>query len=310
MGMLELGRRGTLLRLAIIGLCVLAIGGRVGDAYAEPTSASEGLVDVGGYRLFVRCMGHGSPTVILEAALGNSSQTWSGIQPAVGDFTRVCVYDRAGMGRSDPAPRPRTSQDMVDDLRTLLDRAEIPGPYVLVGHSFGGFNVQLLARQDGGVSVVGTVLVDATPAQWIQVSDQLGLPVPSPQQNPEGVDIRASATQVLTAPTFPDVPLIALGRTIFTPPPPATLPPGYPLAEVSRRWTELQAAHAALSSRGELRLVDGARHFIHLDRPEVVIDAIADVVASAQDLMRPGQGCGDPNHFHDKVDCKSPVGIA
>lgn len=300
-----------LISVLSVMICVVAISGGTAFSQTAQDSDFEGLFDVGGYRLFLRCTGQGSPTVILDAALGGTSATWAQIQPAVAGFTRVCSYDRAGRGRSEPAPTPRTSQDMVDDLWTLLRAAGVPGPYVLVGHSFGGQNVQLAARQDGGVSVVGVVLVDATPAQWIEVSDRLGLPVPTLQQNPEGADLRVSAAQVLTSPVFPNVPLLVLGRTVFTPPPPSVLPRGYPLEEVTRSWTALQAAHAALSSRGELILVEGARHFIHQDRPQVVIDSIRQVVDAARALTRSGNGCGDKNHFHEtKSKCKKPVGIA
>ncbi len=263
-------------------------------AKSEPVADFEGHVDVGGYRLFVRCTGQGSPTVILDAGLAVSSATWSLVQPEVAKFTRVCSYDRAFLGQSDPGPAPRTSQMIVDDLRALLQNAGIPGPYVLVGWSFGGFNMQLLARQDGGRSVIGMVLVDATPVQWIEVSDRLGLPVPAPGQTPEQVDLRASAAQILSAPPFPDIPLAVLTHEI-----------GMPNPAAEQAWQELQAMHAQLSPRGELIVAEGARHRIHIDRPDLVIDAIRRVVDAARADLRPGKGCGDAQHFHErKVECK------
>ena len=90
-------------------------------------------------------------SVILEAALANTSATWSAIQPEIARFTTVCSYDRAGLGRSEAGPTyPITAQNSVDELRTLLQNAGIRGPYVLVGHSYGGWHVQLFAGQDGG----------------------------------------------------------------------------------------------------------------------------------------------------------------
>lgn len=268
--------------------------GAASAAKADPVGDFEGHVDVGGHRLFVRCTGQGSPTVILDAGLAVSSDTWSLVQPEVAKFTRVCSYDRAFLGQSDPGPAPRTSQMIVDDLRALLQNAGIPGPYVLVGWSFGGFNMQLMARQDGGRSVIGMVLIDATPVQWIEVSDRLGRPVPAPGQTPEQVDLRASAAQVLSAPPFPDIPLAVLTHGVAMPDP-----------VVEQAWQELQAWHAQLSPRGELIVAEGARHRIHIDRPDLVIDAIRRVVEAARADLRPGRGCGDAQHFHErKVECK------
>jgi pimeloyl-ACP methyl ester carboxylesterase len=87
------------------------------------------------------------PVVVLDAGMGNASDTWSLVEPNVSKFARVCSYDRAGMGKSDRAPQPRTSQDMVDDLHNLLAKAGLNPPYVLVGHSFGGMNARLYASK-------------------------------------------------------------------------------------------------------------------------------------------------------------------
>ena len=123
-------------------------------------SGEEMLVDVGGRRLYITCMGEGSPTVILEHGMATESDSWAQVQQAVAQFTRVCAFDRAGRGKSDPAPKPRTSEDMVADLHALLANAHIPGPYILVGNSLGGFNARLYAHKYPG-EVVGLVLVDS-----------------------------------------------------------------------------------------------------------------------------------------------------
>ena len=119
-----------------------------------------GMVDVGGYELFYQCSGQGSPTVILEAGSGTDSSTWSGVIVGVEGTTHVCAYDRAGLGRSDRAPAPRTYADMTGDLDTLLERAQIEGPYVLVGWSMGGDLVRLFVSQHPE-EMVGMVLVDS-----------------------------------------------------------------------------------------------------------------------------------------------------
>jgi pimeloyl-ACP methyl ester carboxylesterase len=127
------------------------------------------LVDVGGYRLHVNCSGanvDGSPTVILEQGLGGSSSGWAWVQPEVARETRVCSYDRAGMGWSDPGSEPRDARHIAQELQTLLQNAEIPGPYVLVGWSYGGLYVREYAGLYGE-EVAGLVLLDSShPDQW------------------------------------------------------------------------------------------------------------------------------------------------
>lgn len=133
------------------------------------------LVDIGGYRLHINCQGTGSPTVVMDAGLTEPSLTWALVQPQIAATTRVCTYDRAGLGWSDPGPQPRTAETMVAELHTLLTNANIPGPYVLVGHSTGGMLVRLYADKYPS-EVVGMVLVDA------QHEDQFErLPIPLQQ---------------------------------------------------------------------------------------------------------------------------------
>ena len=125
------------------------------------------LVDVGGFRLHVSCAGAGAPTVVFDAALGGSSISWAWVQPEIARTNRTCVYDRAGYGWSDAGPFPRTAGRMAEELRRLLDRSGIHPPFVLVGHSFGGLIMRIVAaryRDD----VAGLVLVDpAHPEDWV-----------------------------------------------------------------------------------------------------------------------------------------------
>jgi pimeloyl-ACP methyl ester carboxylesterase len=168
----------TWLKRALLGLLIFTIALMVVGAtyqviatnmdqrnYAAPGQ----LVDVGNYRLHIHCTGtnnEGNPTVILEQGLGGISSAWALIQPEVAKATRVCSYDRAGMGWSDLSPEPRDAQHIAAELHTLLQNANIPGTYVLVGWSFGG----LYARQYAGQypdEVTGLVLLDSShPDQW------------------------------------------------------------------------------------------------------------------------------------------------
>ena len=259
--------------LASLGIA-LALAAYPAAAPARPPSDSfERLVDVGDHRLYVKCVGRGGPTVILEAALANTSATWSAIQPQIASFTTVCSYDRAGLGRSEPsATYPVTAQNSVDELRRLLQNAGIRGPYVLVGHSYGGWIVQLFARQDGGRQVTGVVLVDATPLDQPAIDDRFGRPTPRPEQIPEPVDLRTSSQQLQTAPSFPQVPLDVLQRTIFAPTSPL---------ELNQIWRDRQEAASRMSCRGRLIVAEGAGHFIHRDRPDLVVASIEHVVDAA-----------------------------
>ena len=119
------------------------------------------LVDVGGHRLHLHCTGTGSPTVVLEPGQGGASSDLGWVAPAVARDSRVCVYDRAGRGWSDAADGPQDAARIAADLHTLLDRAGVPGPYVLAGHSFGGLYVQTFAANYPD-QVAGLVLLDST----------------------------------------------------------------------------------------------------------------------------------------------------
>ena len=149
----------------LAGLALSAIGGGYetvresadGAAYPMPGQ----LVDVGGHRLHLSCTGSGSPTVVLEPGHGEVSSAMALITSSVARDSRVCVYDRAGKGWSDSVDRPQDAVHIATDLHTLLDRADVPGPYVLAGHSFGGLYVLTFASQYPD-EVAGLVLLDST----------------------------------------------------------------------------------------------------------------------------------------------------
>jgi pimeloyl-ACP methyl ester carboxylesterase len=129
-----------------------------------PPSAPGRLVDIGGWRLHLNCVGEtkpGQPTIVLEAGAGDLSVTWALVQPKVATFARVCSYDRAGSGWSDLGPSPRTMRQIVYELHTVLNRGGIAPPYLLVGHSLGGFLARLFTSTYPA-EVAGVVLVDAS----------------------------------------------------------------------------------------------------------------------------------------------------
>jgi pimeloyl-ACP methyl ester carboxylesterase len=179
------------------------------------------LVDVGGYRLHLDCVGQGSPTVVIDAGAGNWSVAWTRIQDQLASETRVCTFDRAGLGWSDPGIKPRTSAVMADELYVLLHNAGLTPPFVMVGHSLGGYNARVFIDRHRS-EVAGLVLIDsAHEGQWrdlpIEVSQfkeaglhqlfvarvmaRLGLlhllNVPNPQVDRVGSDLRPAYRAIL-----------------------------------------------------------------------------------------------------------------
>jgi len=172
----------------------------------EAAGPYSGRFDIGGRKLFLHCTGSGSPTVVFQGGL---TTDWVGVQSRIAEFTRACSYDPANgsWGRSDPAPTPRTGEDVVADLHALLAAAKVPGPYVLAGHSDGGLFVQLYASEHPD-EVAGLVLLDAVhmdyyarrtallktlfpPAAWKPLIGALRAPVPA-IVDPEQIDIETS----------------------------------------------------------------------------------------------------------------------
>jgi pimeloyl-ACP methyl ester carboxylesterase len=134
-------------------------------AYRRPPGR---FVDAGGVRLHVQTMGEGAPTVVFDAALAGSSISWTYVQPAVAGFARACAYDRAGFGWSDAGPMPRTAGRIVGELKQLLERAGEPPPYLLVGHSFGGFVMRIFAARYPAETAALLLVDPAHPEDWVR----------------------------------------------------------------------------------------------------------------------------------------------
>jgi pimeloyl-ACP methyl ester carboxylesterase len=156
-GRVLLGLFALLLVLAATGVIYQALATAIDRrAFAPPGR----LVVVDGRQMHISCTGQGSPTVVLEAGAGAPSGIWAWVQPEIAQQARVCAYDRAGLGWSEPGPHPRDAASVAQELHTLLQRAGESGPFVLAGHSLGG-QYALMFAQRYPKETAGLVLIDA-----------------------------------------------------------------------------------------------------------------------------------------------------
>jgi CubicO group peptidase (beta-lactamase class C family)/pimeloyl-ACP methyl ester carboxylesterase len=271
-----------------------------------------GLVEIGdGRKMFLECRGSGSPTVILESGYRNDAEIWnsplepgmSTVFPQVAKFTRVCAYDRPGtfldadhLSRSTQVPMPRTARDLVSDLHALLQAAHIRGPYVFAAHSFGGIFTRLYASTYPN-EVVGMVLVDAlsekvrsalTPEQW-KLYENFGFTKPTPglekYKQIETLDVNASLDQIekaATAQPLRPIPLVVLTQgQPFDLSPWQPLPADFPEA-LNRAWHTGQDALAKLAPNARHTVATKSSHYIQVQEPQLVIDAIKQVVEAVR----------------------------
>jgi pimeloyl-ACP methyl ester carboxylesterase len=295
-------RQSRLLAGMMLWLCSAAV------VLAHPLGEPPGRqIDIGGRRMHLWCVGRGEPTVVIDAGLGASAAEWQPVMERVGGHARICAYDRAGYGWSDPGPAPRTSSQHANDLYLLLLNAGESGPFVLVGHSYGGYNAQLFARRYPFL-VAGLVLVDAShpeqierflaPPYGIRVapSNRLGVvrfgetPRPHPALPARARELAAyqyrhwrprraissemlgfadSARELRAERPLPPVPLVVLtrGRRVW--------PAGAHGDALESLWLSLQAELAAQSPVAAHLLARDSGHQIHLDQPELVAFAVA-----------------------------------
>jgi pimeloyl-ACP methyl ester carboxylesterase len=262
------------------------------------------LVDVGGHRLHLWCTGAGVPAVILENGLGGSSAVWGFVQPEVARFTRVCSYDRAGMGYSDAGPSPRTARRMASELAELVDRSGLDGRVVLVAASSGGFNVRVLAS-DHPDRVAGLVLVDASHedqvhevprlARFVPLLSSVGilrlfgvsfglslesLP-PSTQRFARATRFRAAGYQAAADEIMhirQSASEVRASRRKLTIP--VVVVTGARGADAT--WRDLQRDQVTLSERGCQIIAEQSGHVVAIDQPQVVVDGIRTMVAAAR----------------------------
>ena len=174
-GRIALGVIALPFLLMLLGFVYQSVA-EAADAGAYPPPGQR--VDVGGYRLHIYCTGAqqpGAPTVILESLFPGTVSNWAWVQPEIAKVTRVCAYDRAGHGWSDPGPEPRDARQHALELHALLQNADVAGPYVLVGHSLGGLFVRMYAALYPA-EVAGMVLLEGShPDVWAQTGQPEGI---------------------------------------------------------------------------------------------------------------------------------------
>jgi pimeloyl-ACP methyl ester carboxylesterase len=303
---------------SLVSLVVLILVGYIYEPIAEAADAKAypppgQMVDVGGYRLHINCTGEGSPTVVIESGWGDSSAAWGWVQPEVAKTTRVCTYDRAGMGWSEASPQPRTAREFAKELHTLLVNANEPGPYVLVGHSLGGYTMLVYAH-DYPAEVSGLVLIDA---QDLPASDGAApKPAPKPGRNSlPSLMARIGVVRLLAGPLDAIKNLPAKDKQAYTayavaPRSAQTfLDEGMGMSEggeqarevptlgalpliVLSRGKDQDAKHTAaqadllqLSTNSQQFFADQSGHSIHIDQPEAAVAAIAKMVELARQAI-------------------------
>ena len=278
------------------------------------------LVDVGGYRMHLYCTGQGSPPVILDSGMGDTWLVWRKTQPQLASFAYVCSYDRAGLGWSDPSPQPRNSRIMAQELHTLLHKAGVSGPYVLVGHSLGGFNVLMYANLYP-TDVLGMVLVDsahpdfstrfskefrqfaidsnrkldriadtipfgiprlmgwcgAYPLEFQSMARTVGCQVkPFRETHEESAHFYEDEQQVRATASLGNRPLVVVSRDpekLWWPELPTDVE-----KEFNQSHEAMQEELPRLSSDSSRVIAKGSGHYIQIERPDVVIEAVHNVV--------------------------------
>jgi pimeloyl-ACP methyl ester carboxylesterase len=261
------------------------------DAAAPSPEPMPGFSDgnAGARKLRYRCAGEGTPTVLIEAGGATSFETlhswvqtlgfnppWLKVIGEIEKTTRVCVYDRAGVGRSGTAPMPRTSADVATDLRALLRNEKIATPIVCVGHSFGGSNCRIFASRHPKL-VAGMVLVDTSDADFWP---RMRASAPDLSKSPEWIDLDDNAALLRKEKGIGDKPLIVLTAS------PAAMDPMIPEAgqqDASRIHQELQRELLGLSTRSRQVIAEKAGHNIQREEPQLIVDAVLEVVKQVRD---------------------------
>lgn len=237
-------------------------------ASANAPASDAGLYDVGGYRLYLTCSGAGSPTVILDAGLGADHSEWSAVQPAVARFTRVCSWDRAGLGKSDRRPRrgPVTTFEIAVELHTLLQQAGIKAPYILVGHSVGGIDMRIYQMRYPA-DVAGLVMAEGTPEQ----QELTGNGIES--GNGEVIVFGPAAHALQHWSLSPDLPLVVIERA----------------EDTDSVWQAQQAALSVRSGNSLLIVAMNSDHRVEEQQPALVavgIEAVVDSVNNHNPLSQ------------------------
>jgi pimeloyl-ACP methyl ester carboxylesterase len=280
--------------LAVLGLgitlagCGTASSEASGDTTApttlevkRPTTPIDELFDVDGVDFHLHCDGQGDTTLLLIAGWGSGGdESWSAVRPALAEQARVCTYDRPGTGTSDTPAATQTFETEASDLDALLSAAGEPGPYVVVGHSFGGAQAVTFTSQYPD-DVTGLMLVDASPATWPATACSVAEWKPlcdvfhDPSLDPERLDVFPAFDAVADISSLGDLPMTVMPRAHYT----------YPgleqdvLTRLDDAWAEGAERWAALSSASTVVPVPDTGHLIQLEQPGLVIDEVEKLLA-------------------------------
>jgi len=265
------------------------------------------LIDVNGRKMHIYCIGNKSPTIILDSGTGGFSLEWKDIQHSLSQYVRVCAYDRAGYGWSDMGPLPRTTKRITHELHTLLQNAGIHGPYIMVGHSFGGFTAQYFARYFNH-EIAGIVLIDSSHEEQVYRLPENGKDVVrrSLHQDRSNMvtrsvlhehfpkEVAAVAQQLMTRWTalltwreemanyalssrelrdvhdrpILEIPIVVLTRG-------KRVWPDTPYGDAMEMvWKELQDELSSLNGNSTHIIAENSGHVIHLDEPELLISEL------------------------------------
>ncbi len=296
------------LSLSIV-LFLLTVSVKAEGGYEELWVPPGKLISVGTHRLHIYCQGeeNNKPAVIIDSGLGGFSLEWRKIQSDLSEEYQICSYDRAGYGWSDPGPFPRTTKTIVSELRTLLSGANIRPPYLLVGHSFGGYNMMYFAKVFPD-EVEGLILIDSShpdQANWFPAvypdlphgrrrsrfvsTPKLPAHFPADYRQTayhlmsarkarnelrfESINFEISGSQVTRAGSLSgDIPLVVLTRGE------RAWPRTHQGEQFETVWVRLQNELARMSKNSIHVIADFSGHYIHLDQPLLVEDAIRSII--------------------------------
>ena len=278
-----------------VSFTAAACGGSSGGADAEsaaptttssminhaerPTNAVDEVVTIKTGRMHIRCDGRGDTTVLLMAGWGNSSETWSTVQPTIAETSRVCAYDRFGTGTSDQPATVQTFETQVSDLHELLAEIGEPGPYVVVGHSFGGAEAITFASRYSD-EVVGLGLIDASPTTWpdtvCSVPAYAGgcAVMHDPTQDVEQLDVFRAFEAVATITSLGDLEMSVVTAAHRSA---DGLTPDE-LTRLDSVWAAGTERWARLSTASKIVTVEDTGHDIHRDQPATVIDEVMELL--------------------------------
>ena len=257
-------------------------------------------------KLHLHCVGAGSPIVVFDSGIGGSHMDWINVQSRVGKFTQACSYDRSGYGWSEMGIKPRTSKRIVNELTEILKMAKKEPPYILVGHSFGGLNMQLFARTNPK-DVIGLVLIDSIHTEQYKRFEDAGIEIPmmnttrfllgSKDQVTQGMpeeykdiayelvrsdkalssmfnelrNMHVSTQEISTAAKMPNIPITVIthGKQVWDNP---------MFKNMEEIWLALQTQLSKSTSKGKLLIADHSGHHIHLEQPELVLNEIKSIL--------------------------------